>query len=115
MRSFITLLFLSGSAVAVADIPRTDAGHPDFSGIWQTLSAADSGLEAHASRPGAPPSPGIVDGGFIPYTDAALAQRERNFSAREITLLLRREAVRLQEFLASDQSLLVLRRTSLTR
>ncbi len=35
-----------------------------------------------------------------------------NFSAREITLLLRREAVRIQEFLASDQSLLVLRRTS---
>lgn len=33
-----------------------------------------------------------------------------DFSAREITLLLRREAVRVQEFLASDRPLLVLRR-----
>lgn len=34
-----------------------------------------------------------------------------DFSAREITLLLRREAVRVQEFLASARPLLVLRRT----
>ena len=33
-----------------------------------------------------------------------------NFSAREITSLLRREAVRITEFLASAKSLLVLRR-----
>jgi len=33
-----------------------------------------------------------------------------DFSAREITLLLRREAVRIQEFLASSRPLLVLRR-----
>lgn len=95
MPSFITLVpkalrlgvavafFFAGSAGALADIPRTDEGHPDFSGIWQTLSAADSGLEAHASYPGAPPSPGIVEGGFIPYTEAALAKRQQNFEARK--------------------------------
>jgi hypothetical protein len=74
---------LATAVPAQADIPRTADGHPDFSGIWQTLSAADYGLEAHAARPDAPPSPGIVEGGVIPYTDAALAQRERNFAARE--------------------------------
>lgn len=34
-----------------------------------------------------------------------------DFSAQEITLLLRREAVRIQEFLGSDRPLLVLRRS----
>lgn len=76
------LLLLTASS-AQADIPRTPEGHPDFSGIWQTLSAADYGLEAHGSRPDAPPGPGIVEGGAIPYTEAALAQRERNFAARD--------------------------------
>lgn len=75
-----TLVFCS--TTALADIPRTAEGKPDFTGIWQTLSAADSGLEAHASRPDAPPSPGVVVGGVIPYKEAALAQRKQNFDAR---------------------------------
>ncbi len=33
-------------------------GHPDFSGIWQTLSEADYDLEPHAGRRDAPPSQG---------------------------------------------------------
>ncbi len=81
-RLYATAALIFSSANVLADIPRTRDGHPDFSGIWQTLSAADSGLEAHASRPDAPPGPGIVVGGFIPYTEAALTQRQRNFDAR---------------------------------
>jgi hypothetical protein len=67
---------------AGAAIPRTADGHPDFSGVWQTLSAAEFDLEPHATRADAPPSVGVVEGGAIPYLDAALAQRQRNFAAR---------------------------------
>lgn len=73
-------LLLAGPAAA--ELPRTAAGQPDFSGIWQTLSAADSGLEAHSVRRDAPPAPGVVEGGSIPYQAWALEQRARNFAER---------------------------------
>ena len=63
-------------------IPRTSDGRPDFSGIWQTLGAADYDLEPHGTRKDAPPGRGIVDGGVIPYQPAALEQRKKNFAAR---------------------------------
>ena len=65
-----------------SDIPRTAEGHPDFSGIWQTLSAADYDLEPHSTRKDAPPSAGVVAGGAIPYLPAALEQRRKNFANR---------------------------------
>lgn len=68
---------------AVSDIPRLLNGKPDFSGIWQTTSAADHDLEPHAGRKGSPPGPGIVEGGVIPYLPQALAQRKKNFEARD--------------------------------
>ncbi|MDX3908404.1 MAG: hypothetical protein QHC67_01095 [Sphingobium sp.] len=63
-------------------IPRLASGKPDFSGIWQTLSEADYDLEPHAGRRDAPPGPGVIEGGTIPYKTEALAQRKRNFDAR---------------------------------
>ena len=66
---------LVGLAQAPAGIPRTADGKPDFSGIWQTLSAAEFDLEPHAARKDAPPGPGIVEGGVIPYRPAASGQR----------------------------------------
>ena len=63
-------------------IPRTSDGKPDFSGVWQTLGAADYDLEPHGTRKDAPPGLGIVDGGAIPYQPAALVQRHKNFAAR---------------------------------
>lgn len=63
-------------------IPRLANGKPDFSGIWQTTSAADYDLEPHSARKDAPPGPGIVDGGSIPYLPKALEQRRKNFEAR---------------------------------
>jgi hypothetical protein len=63
-------------------IPRGADGRPDFSGIWQTLSAADFNLEPHSGRKDAPPGQGIIDDQFIPYRPEALEQRKKNFEAR---------------------------------
>jgi len=69
-------------AQATAEIPRLANGHPDFTGIWQTLSEADYDLEPHAGRRDAPPASGVVEGGTIPYRPEALEQRRHNFEAR---------------------------------
>jgi hypothetical protein len=80
-------ILVSGNAFGAtpAKIPRAANGKPDFSGIWQTTSAADYGLEPHAARIDAPPSAGIVEGGEIPYLPKALEQRNKNFAARATT------------------------------
>ena len=70
-------------AATSSEIPRLANGHPDFSGIWQTLSEADYDLEPHSGRRDAPPGPGVVEGGTIPYLPDALEQRAANFEARE--------------------------------
>jgi len=76
-------VLLAGNALAASDkIPRLKSGKPDFSGIWQTTSAADHDLEPHAHRKDAPPGPGIVEDGVIPYLPAALEQKKKNFEAR---------------------------------
>lgn len=63
-------------------IPRTAEGKPDLSGIWQVLGEAEYDLEPHAGRRDAPPGPGVVDTGQLPYKPHALAQHQRNFAAR---------------------------------
>lgn len=68
---------------SASSIPRTADGRPDFSGIWQTLSEADYDLEPHAGRVDAPPSPGVVSGGLLPYRAEARAVRDANFEVRE--------------------------------
>lgn len=65
-----------------SDIPRLANGRPDFSGIWETLSEADYDLEPHVGRRDAPPGPGVVEGGEIPYRPEALEQRRANFENR---------------------------------
>ncbi|HZF30214.1 MAG TPA: hypothetical protein VE907_13935 [Gammaproteobacteria bacterium] len=79
-----SLLAASALAAGADDpkIPRLAGGKPDFSGIWQTTSAADYDLEPHAARKDAPPGRGIVAGDAIPYLPAALERRRRNFDAR---------------------------------
>jgi hypothetical protein len=76
-------LTIGSQALAKEKIPRLPNGKPDFSGIWQTTSAADYDLEPHSTRKDAPPSAGIVEGGVIPYLPAALEQKKKNFAARE--------------------------------
>jgi len=63
-------------------IPRTRDGRPDFSGIWQAMNTAAWNLEPHAAQPGVPAGLGVVAGGRIPYTPAALARRNENAAKR---------------------------------
>ncbi len=81
---------LSGGEAAAATkagIPRLANGKPDFSGIWQTTSAADYDLEPHSARRDGtspvPPGPGVVEGGQIPYLPGALEQKRKNFAERQ--------------------------------
>ena len=91
VRATLILATLLGAALiasaSVADaaqpkLPRLPNGKPDFSGIWQTTSAADYDLEPHGARRDAPPGAGVIEGGTIPYLPAALAARKKNFDSR---------------------------------
>jgi hypothetical protein len=75
-------MFASSLSVAAPKIPRLASGKPDFSGIWQTTSAAEYDLEPHAGRADAPPSAGVIEGNVIPYLPAALERKKKNFAAR---------------------------------
>ena len=84
--ALVALMTVCAHGVALAadgKIPRAANGKPDFSGIWQSTSAGDYDLEPHGPRRDAPPSAGIVEEGKIPYLPAALAQKAKNFAARE--------------------------------
>jgi hypothetical protein len=85
LASFVITAVLpaAGANAAGPKIPRLANGKPDFSGIWQTTSAADFDLEPHGTRKDAPPSAGVIDGNTIPYLPAALAQKRKNFEARQ--------------------------------
>jgi len=107
MKFFMATLFLlacSGLAVAseAYEPPRLANGKPDFNGVWQVLNRANDNLEAHGPQAamafeegpvvpvpakevvalgavGAVPAGlGVVEGGSIPYTKEALAQRATN-------------------------------------
>ncbi len=64
------------------DGPRTTDGRPDLSGIWQVLGSAAWDLEAHNAQDGIPAGLSVVEGGTIPYTPSAAAQRDTNRANR---------------------------------
>jgi hypothetical protein len=89
----LSLMAFAPHAVAQqAAAPRTAAGNPDLSGIWQVLNEANWNLEPHVAEQGpvetlgaigaVAPGPGVVDGGKIPYHAAALPQRDKNRQSR---------------------------------
>jgi hypothetical protein len=82
----------AAAAPAPYRAPRTGDNRPSLNGIWQALNEANWNIEPHAADFGTvpalgaidavPPGPGIVEGGAIPYTPEALAQRNENYKKR---------------------------------
>ena len=66
-----------------AAIPRTADGKPNLQGIWQARNRAWVNLEDHVARHNMPAGRSVVEGGTIPYTPAALKQRDENFLNRQ--------------------------------
>jgi hypothetical protein len=98
MRDPIGKLVLTAAAIVTAagavtlaqtaQVPRTKDGKPNFSGIWQVMNTANWDLQTHAAKRGPvvalgaafsiPAGVGVVDGEEIPYTPAALKQKQEN-------------------------------------
>jgi hypothetical protein len=86
VRSLCFSLFavaVSSATALAADLKRTPEGHPDLSGIWQVITAANQDLLPHAARPDSAAHLGAVAGNEIPYQPWALAKKTENFKNRE--------------------------------
>ncbi len=88
----IIALSLAAIPLAAAALPTTVAGHPNLSGLWQSLGTSDWDIQAHGAEAGPyyqlgaigaePPGVGIVEGEEIPYLPAGLEQKKKNFANR---------------------------------
>jgi hypothetical protein len=94
MPRFVVVLFASIGPLALAAcatqqrIARTPDGKPDLNGIWEAVGSAHWNLEPHNAQGGPiaqlgalgaiPAGLGVVEGGPIPYTAEAAAQRAEN-------------------------------------
>lgn len=67
---------------AIAQTPRTSAGKPDFSGVWQALNTAAWDIQDHNGQLGVPPGLGVVEGNDLPYQGWAAAKKKENFTNR---------------------------------
>ena len=87
------LAVMAAATLAAATPPgRTFDGHPDLSGIWQTMSTANWDLQDHPAQAGlffqlgavgaVPSGQGVVEGGTIPYKPEALKQKQENAKNR---------------------------------
>jgi len=65
------------------NIPRTADGKPNLQGIWQVRNRAAADLADHGARNGMPPGLSVIEGGTIPYTPAAAAQKVANYKDRK--------------------------------
>src|ERR1043166_3820247 len=75
---------------AAAQFTRMTDGKPNLNGIWAANNTANWDIETHRAKQGpvvalgaafsVPGGLGVVDGGEIPYTPEARAQRDANAS-----------------------------------
>jgi hypothetical protein len=70
------------TAAEADPLTRMANGRPDLRGIWQTMNSAVWNLEDHSAELGVPAGESVVVEGMIPYLDAALPQRRRNYENR---------------------------------
>jgi hypothetical protein len=64
------------------ELPRSAAGKPDLSGIWQTQGRAAVNLLSHVASHGESAGFSVVAGDSIPYQPWALEQQKQNFANR---------------------------------
>ncbi len=77
-------LVLQGQNALRESLPRTADGKPNFEGIWQASSTANSGLEDHVAALNILAGRSVLKGGgSIPYLPAAAKQRAENFRTRQ--------------------------------
>ncbi len=78
-------------------VARAEDGNPDLNGIWQAVTTANWDIETHQAEAGPHPEVmgawgaqpggmGIVEGGTIPYTPEALAEKQENLENRMVVM-----------------------------
>jgi hypothetical protein len=78
-------------------VTRAEDGNPDLNGIWQAVTTANWDIETHQAQAGPHPEVmgawgaqpggmGIVEGGTIPYTSEALAEKQENLENRMVVM-----------------------------
>jgi hypothetical protein len=82
----------TASEAQTPSLLRGPDGHPNLSGIWQSLNTANWDIQEHAARSGpvvalgavgaVPPGLGVVEGNELPYLPTAAAKKKENFENR---------------------------------
>ncbi len=78
-------------------VARAEDGNPDLNGVWQAVTTANWDIETHQAEAGPHPEVmgawgaqpgglGIVEGGTIPYTPEALAEKQENLENRMVVM-----------------------------
>src|SRR5919106_2129771 len=80
--AFVSLATVPAAGQVSASLPRTAAGKPDLSGVWQAVTTANWNLQAHAAEKDVPAGLGVVEGDVIPYQPWAAAKKQENFKNR---------------------------------
>jgi hypothetical protein len=81
----LPLIPVSAQAPAASrgtELPRTEEGKPNLTGIWQVLNSAAWDIQDHGAQKGVPAGTGVVEGNDIPYQPWAAAKKKENFDKR---------------------------------
>ena len=93
----VAALGCAGGQDQGSGVARAEDGNPDLNGIWQAVTTANWDIETHQAEAGPHPEVmgawgaqpggmGIVEGGTIPYTPEALAEKQENLENRMVVM-----------------------------